>query len=130
MGTYVLLHVVQALQRRLVASYKRQLGWDDERGAGPVDTRPHTERKPVFTLLALTTALAIAVLSVGLYFGAHSGFEGWGAMFVGVVIAFFGTPVALVLCLVAMVRERKYLWVNLISIAICLTTMLWLYSQN
>lgn len=50
-------------------------------------------------------------------------------MFVGTVIGFLGTPVALVLCLVALVRENKYRWLNLLSVTICLTTMLWLYSQ-
>lgn len=112
-----------------MASYKRQLGWDDGRGEDRVDTRPQTSQKPLFTLLALATSLAVAGLSVGLYSGAPSGFEGWGAMFVGTVIGFLGTPVALVLCLVALVRENKYRWLNLLSITICLTTMLWLYSQ-
>jgi len=75
--------VVQAFQRRLVASYKRQLGWDDERGEVPADTRPQTERiqakddrnrKPSFTLLARVTAVATAGVSVHLYSGAPSGF--------------------------------------------------------
>ncbi len=129
MGAHVLfLHAVQTFQRRLVASYKRQLGWGDRRTEGPVETKPKINRKPLFTLLALTTAVAAAGVSASLYSGAPSGFEGWGSMFVGVIVGFLGASVALLLCFVALVRERKYLWVNLISIGICLTIILSLYS--
>ena len=131
MGAHVLfLHAVHTFQRRLVASYKKQLGWDDGRVEGRVDTEPQTDRRPLFTLLALTIALATAGVSVSVVSGAPSGFGGWGAMVAGAIIGFLGASVALVLCFVALVREKKYLWVNLISIAICLATMLWLYSQN
>lgn len=110
-----------------MASYKRQLGWDDGRTEGPVETKPQINRKPLFTLLALATAVATAGVSASLYSGAPSGFEGWGSMVAGVIVGFLGAPVALLLCFVALVHERKYLWVNLISIGICLTTMLSLY---
>jgi hypothetical protein len=131
MGAHVLLlHAVQAFQRRLVASYKRQLGWDDGREEGPGDPAPQTNRRPIFTLLALTAALTAAGVSVSLYSGAPSGFEGWGSMVVGAVVGLLGAPVALILCFVALVREKKYLWLNLVSIAVCLLTLLWLFSQN
>lgn len=131
MGAHVLfLHALQTFQKRLVASYKKQLGWDDGYAEGSGDTKPQPDRRPLFTLLALTTALAAAGVSVSLYSGAPSGFEGWGSMVLGGIIGLLGAPVALVLCLIALVREKKYLWVNLISIAICLTTMLWLFGQN
>ena len=48
----------------------------------------------------------------------------------GLAIAYLGAPVALVLCFVALVREKGYLWVNLISIVICLANLLWLYVQS
>lgn len=131
MGTHVLfLHAVQAFQRRLVPSYKKQLNWDDSGAADPVDSQPRADRKPLFTLLALITALVAGAVSINLYAGAPSGFEGFGYMLLGVVIGFLGAPVALILCFVAMVREKKYLWLNLVSIAICLATMLWLFTQS
>ncbi len=131
MGAHVLfLHAVQTLQRRLVASYKKQLGWDEGRAEGAADTAPRTDRKPIFTVLALAIALATAVVSVNVISGAPSGYGGWGAVLAGVLIGFLGTPVAIAFCLVALIREKRYLWVNLASMVICLAFMLWLYNHN
>ena len=61
MGAHVLfLHVVPAFQRRLVASYKKQLNWHEERAESPADRN----RKPSFTLLALAIAIVTAGVSV------------------------------------------------------------------
>ena len=131
MGAHVLfLHAVQTFQRRLVTSYKKNLGWNDGRHEGPGGTKPEKARKPFITLLALTLTVAAAGVSASLYAGAPSGFEGWGSMVAGVIVGFLGLPVALILCIVALAREKKYLWVNLVSITICLAMMLWLFSRN
>jgi len=106
-----------------VVSYKRQLGWNEERAKAP--DKP---RKPVATLLALATAVVTGVLSVALYLNAPSGFEGYGSELMSLFIGFLGIPLALVLCFIALVREKTYRWVNLISIAICLANVMWLFS--
>ena len=131
MGAHVLLlYVVQTFQRKFVSSYKKQLGWSDGRQESPGDTKPEKTRKPLITLVALTMTVVAAGVSASLYAGAPSGFEGWGSMVAGVIVGFLGLPVALILCIVALAREKKYLWVNLVSITICLAMMLWLFSRN
>jgi FtsH-binding integral membrane protein len=107
-----------------VDSYKKQLGWNEERTKAP-----DIPRKPIATLLALATAVVTGGLSVGLYFNAPSGFEGYGSMLMSLLIGFVGVPVALILCFVAFVREKSYRWANLISIVICLANVVWLFSQ-
>ena len=127
MGTHVLfLHAVLAFQRRLVTSYKKQLNWDEERAESPDDRN----RKPLFTLLALAIAIVTAGVSAYLFSSAPSGFDGLMPIILGLAIAYLGAPVALVLCFIALVREKGYLWVNLISIVICLANLLWLYVQS
>jgi len=51
-------------------------------------------------------------------------------MVLGGAIGFLGAPAAIFPCLVALVREKKYLWVNLVTIFISSATMLWLYNQS
>ena len=107
-----------------MVSYKRQLGWNE--GRAIVQKKP---RKPVVTLLALATALATTGISMGLYLNAPSGFEGSGSMIMSIAVGIFGTPAALILCFIALFREKAYLWVNLISIIISLATVVWVFSR-
>ena len=140
MGAHVLfLHVVPAYQRRLVASYKKQLGWEDEHAEGPVNTGPPNQinqakddqnRKPVFSLLAFVTSVVTAGMSLYVYTGAPSGFEGFMPMVIGAVFGLLGVPVAIAFCIVGLIREKKYLWLNLISIVICSAMLLWLLNLN
>jgi polyferredoxin len=107
-----------------MVSYKKQLGWNEEWAKAPDKLR-----KPVVTLLALATAVVTAGLSEALYFNAPSGFEGYGYAFGSIYIGLLGIPLALALCFTALVREKAYRWVNLISIVICLANLRWLFSQ-
>jgi hypothetical protein len=107
-----------------MVSYKRQLGWNEARAI--VRDKP---RKPVVTLLTLATAVATTGISMGLYLNAPSGFEGSGSMIMGIVVGFLGAPAALILCFIALFREKAYFWVNLISIIISLATVVWVFSR-
>ncbi len=106
-----------------MVSYKKQLGWNEERAKAP-----DKQRKPVVTLLALATAVVTGVLSVAVYINALSGFEGYMYELKSLFIGFLGIPLALILCFIAMIREKAYRWVNLISIVICLANGMWLFS--
>ena len=97
------------------------------------DPQPHPvrTRKPLFTLLALITAIGTAGLSVALYSsGDGAGFEGFGSMLVASFLMVIGTALVLVFCLVAFVRKEKFLRATLISIAISLVNVLWFLGKN
>ena len=64
-------------------------------------------KRPIFTVLALVLAVMEVALSIALYSSGYgAGFEGFGAMLMGSVIALFGVVPVLVLLLVATIRKE------------------------
>lgn len=87
--------------------------------------REQEPRKPIFGIISLVLALAAATVSLSVFFsGRGVGFEGFGAMLVGVTIGAVGVLFVLVPALISKARREQPGWMPLVSITIALLSLL------
>lgn len=92
-----------------------------------VDQSPNDKkrRKPIFGIISLLVALAAAAVSLSVYFsGRDTGFEGFGAMLVGVAIGAVGLLFVLVPALISKARREMPGWLPFLSITIAVLSLL------
>jgi len=83
-------------------------------------------RRPRFTIRAMVTAVVTALAAGGVYSsGAGAGFEGFGAMLFGGIIAALGSVLTLAFSLAAIARRENLAWLNAIPVAICSGILWW-----
>ena len=65
-------------------------------------------RRPVFASLAIVFCVMSLVLGLVVYDSGHgAGFQGWGAMVLGVTMMYAGVPVALLCGVISLLRSEK-----------------------
>lgn len=104
--------------------------------AGPVSDEArqqnHREpRKPWFGGMALALALIAVIFSLSMFFsGRGAGFEGFGAMLIGLVIGGLGVICVGVLALISKARKEQPAWMPLLSVAVAVFGMFLLMAAG